>query len=175
AEFAKITKDGKGDSQQFINLAEWALSHGLLKEFEKSMDELAKVDKSHPSFVAYEKVKADLARQPGNEGRAAEWRGALFRNYRITTTPSTHYALLNKAPRDDVDDVKSRLKALEENMTAFYYWHALKGKKLEVPQERLSAVLETVNKPSESPSEAFDRYNKLFGSLPVAACTVYSH
>ncbi|MBI1914475.1 MAG: DUF1570 domain-containing protein [Planctomycetes bacterium] len=171
AEFARIAKDGKASPQQLTELAEWALAHGLIDKFEKTMDELVKTDKADRSAVAYEQVKTDLARKPG-DGDAAQWSRALFRNYKIAT--SAHYALLHKAPSDEAEDVQSRLKALEENMTAFYYWHALKGKTLPVPEKRMCAVLETVRDPNTSPAAAFDGYNRLFGSVPVTADSFYS-
>ncbi len=169
AEHAKLTKDkgSKPSPRQLVDLADWALGHGLLDKFEQVMDALVKTDKGHRAAAAYEKVKAELDRKlPSPSGNYGGVR--LFERYKDDAV-SKHYVLLHKA-RDDSEDVKERLDCLEDHLKAFYYWHALQGKALPLPKERLVAVLET----GREAAAQFRKQNKDFDALPVFYDSFYS-
>src|SRR5262249_22449207 len=53
---------------------------------------------------------------------------------------SDHYSLLYNATHATADH-KHRLELLEQNMKAFYYWFALKGQQLAMPDQKLVVVM----------------------------------
>src|SRR5262249_21897998 len=72
------------------------------------------------------------------------------------------YALLHNLDAVKPPEVVSRLKRLEETYKSFYYWFALRGKVMPLPDQRLVAVL--VKQGSE-----FKRQQQIFDSLPTVS------
>src|SRR5207248_2039059 len=128
--------------------------------FEKTMEEFAAADKAHPSADAFLKVKAALAVNlaPGETGKPGLEK-TLFRNFKAAT--NQYYTLLHKS-REDSLEVVSRLKHLKENFIAFYYWHALKGKVLPMPKEKLVCVLA-----QQEDSDSFTKQHGLFDGVAI--------
>src|SRR5262249_17275022 len=110
AERAKVMKE-KPTTERVLQLAEWTLTHGLVKEFTKVMDELAATDKSNPRVALYRKVKAALEKPVTRTDAAAAWKQKLGDRYNIAE--QGHYALLH-ANKTETAEVKSRLARLEE-------------------------------------------------------------
>jgi hypothetical protein len=154
-------KDGKPISADALyRLAEWALKHDLLDKFVETMNDLAKLEPKHEAVVAFQKVQADMARPIVKNDMADVWRTKVLDNYKVER--SEHYALLHNMDASRPAEVDSRLKRLEANYRAFFYWFALKGKVLPVPEERLTAVL--VKK-----GEEFKRQQQIFDALPLVS------
>jgi hypothetical protein len=157
-------KDGK-NAENLLELAEWVLAHAnisdtrerTLTEFAKVMGELREVNPSHPVVKAFDQVQSDLDRGAAKEGAAATWKDRLG-GYKLKD--SKHYTMLFDSPEGDPAEVSTYLNELEENMRGFYYWFALKGRVLPVPERRLLAVL--VNKP-----EQFHSYRHAFDDAPL--------
>jgi hypothetical protein len=124
-------------------LAEFALNHGLIDEFAELMDDLAKnenktgEDKLDRAVESYKQVKEGLDKSIDREDATRYWRNKL--NFRLSQ--SKHYSLLYNTPVSDPPEVRQRLASLEENMRAVYFWFALKGQVLKMPEEKLVAVL----------------------------------
>jgi len=128
---------------KIFELAEWCLNHAMVPEFAAIMDEVAKsgkatgLDKLDKAVEAYTKVKGALAQRIDKENASNHWRGRL--GFRISQ--SDHYSLLYNAAVNDPPEVQRRLKMLEDNMRAVYYWFALRGVALNMPEEKLVCVL----------------------------------
>jgi hypothetical protein len=156
-------RKNKPTSSDFLELAEWALSHGLVKEFTTVMEDLAKADANHPAVVAFAKVKAALEKTPGDD-TAEVWQQKLLRDYKIVR--KGHYALLHNYATNDAPEVHSRLHRLEDNFQTFFYWFALKARPgitlPEVPANRLVSVL-------VAQEEQFERQHQIFDSTPMVA------
>jgi len=139
-ERAKVFKDSKQPkAESVLDLAEWALSHGLLPKFEELMDKLALEEKTNPAVVAYVKVKAELAKPvPGMP--TAPW---FTERQKVCKTElkAPHYVLLHSLSDADQSEVTSRANRLEDHLHSYYYWFALRGQVLPVPRERLVAIL----------------------------------
>jgi hypothetical protein len=129
--------------EKIYDLAEWCLNHGLVAEFAALMDEAASagkktnLDKLDRAVEAYTQVKDGLANKLEREDAAAYWRSRL--GFRVST--SDHYALLYNAALNNPPEVEQRLKALEDNLRAVCLWFALKGVALNLPDQKLVAVL----------------------------------
>jgi hypothetical protein len=155
-----LTKDRQEPRpEQLLELADWALTHGLLDEVPKAIDRLAKADPKHPVVAAFRKTQAAIDRPNlQDDGTAAAWRERLG-EYRIRE--STHYALVYDVPNNS--KAQSWLDRLENHYRGFFYWFALRGVELPVPDRRLVAIL------VDSP-EAFEhQHKKVFDELPMMA------
>lgn len=147
-------------------LARWALEHGSLTDFKWAMNELVKIDKTLPEADAYLKVEAALKLKLNRNNDAQRWK-AVFSNYDVAT--NEYYALLNRSRPDSVE-VVSRLNRLKFNFEGFYYWHALQGKVLPMPQDKLVAVMV---QPGEGGRD-FLRQHSIFDSVAITADSFYS-
>src|SRR5262249_26435769 len=142
-------------AEKLLELAEWAVSHGLLDKVSKVIEELAQIDAKHPSVVAYQKIEAAMNKPVSRDDAAVSWRERLG-EYKIKN--SKHYTLLYDVSEEAQADL--RLKHLEQNYRGFFTWFALRGRALPVPESRLVAVL------VESP-EAFEhQYKDIFDAPP---------
>jgi hypothetical protein len=128
-----------------LDLGEYALTHGLVDEFADLFDELArsKEDQTGGSkelrdaVKAYTTVKAALEKAIDRDELAQSWKARLG----CRDDSTKHYVLLYTAPVDSPPEVKDWLAMLEHHMKAFYYWWALKGHALPLPDQKLVAVL----------------------------------
>jgi hypothetical protein len=165
---ATMEKSKEPPSQdKLLELAEWVLTHGLIKEFPIVMDELAKAKGNNPTaqkaLAAYKKVRDDLKRPTtSRDDLLNAWKGRGFK-----TTFSDHYALLYDVPGTEPADVVRRRDRLEETLHAFYYWFALRGQALSMPTQRLTAVY--VDKPDE-----FQRLQSAFEASSGVADAFFS-
>lgn len=126
-------------AEDFVRLAEWALHHRRLEEFDKNMDQAASLDPQHRAVVAYTQLQAAMKKPVATDPAAPQWKEKL--SYE-SMDESPHYTLLYKATvlPADVDHVK---KMLEENYQAFFDWFALKGHAQSLPTKKL--VVAVVN------------------------------
>jgi hypothetical protein len=124
-----------------LELAEWALTHGLIDKFAESMDKLSmdEKEKDTPAVVAYLKIKP-LVNSKVERDPDSPW-VARLKNGGFKAATSDHYLLLHNVDDKYKNEVKSRQDRFEEAFKTFYYWNALKGKILPVPKERLLVIL----------------------------------
>lgn len=155
--FAKTFKD-KPSAEIILELADWTLQHGLVDKFPQVMDKLVEADKGHPAAVAYVKIKADLAKPAEDNETAADWRNKLLHGYKITE--GAHYKIIHNASTNEASEVKSHLDHLENAFRGYYYWFALQGQALSVPQTRQLVVLTNQDKD-------FQHFRKILTSGPV--------
>jgi len=152
--------------EKILELARWVLANGKIDEFPNIMDDLAKLEPDDSVVVAYKKVKADMDRKITKDDTAAYfWKSTpAFTSYNIKVDADKypHYVLLYPSNvKSDAPELKSRLERLEENYRAFFYWFALQGKALPVPDQRLVAIL--VDKVEE-----YQDYHKGFDNVITA-------
>lgn len=138
----EVTKKDK-----LLFLANWALQHGLLTEFEQTMKSLEKKDEKDPVVVAYKTVQKQMeeARKGDDPGAVSVINKLKAEGY--TAYPSKHGLYNLYTTLSDKDKgIALRLKQLDRTYQSFYYWFALKGKVLAQPKYRLVAVLESTPK-----------------------------
>jgi hypothetical protein len=145
-------EESKKDTKDWLDLATWALEHGLLDQFTKLIDRLEKKDKDNPIVQALLQTKANLEKPSSKANDAGYW---LNRLSRLKPFTSPHYTLLHEAASDKSPEVTGLINHLESNMKSFYYWFALRGKVLPVPDEKFVAVLL---------NSEFDRKVEIFGN-----------
>jgi hypothetical protein len=138
------------NADDFILLAEFALNHGLINEcvatLEETIKDLAKgsipAASEHVKNVlaAYQKVKQDLAKPVFGTAAVDLWKKRLP-TYGAAPSADGHYVIFfNEQSKDPPPEIQRRLALLEQNMRAFYYWFALRGKALPVPDDKLVAI-----------------------------------
>jgi hypothetical protein len=163
----------KGDRSKIFELADWALAHGLYDEFAALMDGLvtSKEDQNaaSPQIVkdavkAYAQVKVALDKPIDSDVRANFWQSRLS----ARMEKSKHYAVIYTSTNANPPEVQSRLAALESHMRAFYYWFALRGLALPMPQDKLVAIL--LDKPDE-----FRKQRAVLEDEPLVSDGFYAH
>jgi Protein of unknown function (DUF1570) len=152
--------------EKLLELARWALAHGLVDKSPRRgsvadvMDELAKISPSDPAVKAYRQIQTDLERHIVKPDDASVWRSKLG-NYKTAT--SDHFVLVhNAAGTSTPPEVSAFLQRLEEHYRGFFYWFALRGRALPLPDQRLVAVL--ISKPEE-----FKARREVFDNPPLNA------
>ncbi len=157
---------GKPTVEQVIDLAKWALGHGLIHQCAAVMEEAAKLAKEspNPTVAAFQKVKADLDKPVAGESPAVAGYLKLLPGYTVATGPQWHYALLHPSDTSDVSaaEVQARLGRLEDACRAFYYWFALHDITLPVPARHETAILT-----GKKDKEKFKQLHNVFASGPV--------
>jgi hypothetical protein len=165
--FATIRRDKLKDGKKvepLLEVAEWALTHALIDEFLDVMQDVRKLDSQHPSILALDAVQAGMKKRiAGDEDAATVWKTKLANN---KVKQSAHYTLLYNSPDNEPEEVLTYIDRLERNYEAFFYWFALKGKTLPIPEKRLVGVL--VNKIDE-----FQNYRQVFDNVPLVADGFY--
>src|SRR5262249_46060577 len=126
-----VREKEKPRADRWLELAEWCLQHGKTDEVPKIVTEAAKMDDKNAAVVAFKKTKAAMDKALPQEDNSLTWKERLG-NYKIKQ--SAHYTLLYDAPSEAVAD--RWLRRMEETYDNFFYWWALKGKALRVPQQR---------------------------------------
>ena len=91
---------------------------------------------------SFQAVQAALDR-PVTRDAAAVWQKRLGDGYTMAMSKDGkgHYLLFHNLQANEQADVQERLARLEDSMRTFYYWFALRGVVLPVPEERLPALL----------------------------------
>jgi hypothetical protein len=152
ARFKETFATQPADKRAVLDLAEWALEHGLNDKVVEVMKRYLEMDKTSPEAVAFLAIQKELAK-PAEQEDPAEWRGKLFAGYKPTSKKDGHYVVIHDGPPEAIE-VKTTLDLLEDNFHGFYYWWALRGKVLPVPRQKQVVVL--TDKP-----DAFKRYQTI--------------
>jgi hypothetical protein len=146
ANFRKSTEQSRTKSAaDYLNNAEFALSHGLLAECEELITEAGKQESKSEAdkkkLAACAKVLAELNRPSDGQTTVGNWEKRLA-GYGVTYSDKGHYAVFYtpKAIQVPVEVIR-RGTLLENHMRAFYLWFALKGHALTFPQEKLVAIM----------------------------------
>ena len=107
------------------------------------MDEVKKADPKDPILANVERIRDLLKNPPSVNDPAAQRLSDEFENqhYRSLTSDKGHYILLTNMEPSSNPELAKKLAKLEEVYSTFFYWHALKGQRVEPPPYRLLAVV----------------------------------
>jgi hypothetical protein len=146
ARHAKWLKS-QGDPQQLLELVSDALELGMVTDAVQYADELLKLSQDakrasqfNNQVQKFAEVYAKL--QPKLKGGAAPSSEAEIWRLRLDASnvhAQGHYTVIYWD--SSADEVKRRADQLEDNLRAFFLWHALRGVGLEVPDRSLIAIL----------------------------------
>src|SRR5262249_55847 len=127
----KIQKFKKEESlkktEDWLELASWALEHGSLDNYIQVMTDLEKKNKDNPIIQTNVKAKGGLERPITKGDSAPMWMSKLQSKNSFKISPRDHYTLLYQTA-DNAPEVTGLLDHLERNMKSFYYWFAMRGK-----------------------------------------------
>jgi hypothetical protein len=158
----------KASTEAVIELARWALEHGLVTKaydkFSEVMDELAGTTKDDKVVATYLEVKKNLGTPVKDVGPTVEQMRLQdkFKLKRLAR-PNDHYVVYHQSASDDSPELVARLDRLEQNFRSFYYWFALKGISLPMPTERQTAVITGGSKENDD----FNGLHTMLTSSPV--------
>jgi hypothetical protein len=148
----------KPSASDVLEMADWTLAHGLVDKLAQVMDKLIEVDKGHPAAVAYLKIKAELDKPAASDDASTAWRNRLLAGYKVVETP--HYTLVYQPRSTSSLGIESHKELLEKSFRGFYYWFALKGVALPLPQHRQLVVM-------TGQDSDFKRLQKVFTPGPL--------
>jgi hypothetical protein len=150
----ELLKGVKPEDQadKWVELGKWALAHGMTDEIPNVMENIAKTKSKDPTIVsilsAYQAMDAGMKKElKRDEAVFARWREKFGSNLRTYYDPwsvspaSGHYAAVYRSESLDPTEVKSFIVRLEEHYRGFFYWFALRGTTLKVPDYRLVVLM----------------------------------
>jgi hypothetical protein len=158
--YQKIIFNKAEPAASFLDLAQWALTNGLEAKVPELMKQVAdrNAASADPTVTkileAYNKVNQQMDQ--------ALSRDELFYDagsLKLNPAKSEHYSLWYDAPTG-APEIDSRLKKLEQNYRSFFWWFALRGQALPVPDKRLVAL--QIDRP-----DRFQEYQQAFGAEPA--------
>jgi hypothetical protein len=135
-------------ADKWLELGKWALAHGLTDEIPNVMDNIAKTKSKDPAIVgiltAFQTMDAAMKKSlTRDEAVFSRWRERFGNNLRVyhdpmsASPPSGHYTAVYRSESSDPTEVKRFIARLEEHYRGFFYWFALRGTTLKVPDYRL--------------------------------------
>jgi hypothetical protein len=165
-----LLKDGLPEKR--LELAEWALSRGFLKTCADHMDKLAEKEAPAPAVkaavTAWRQLQNDLREKGSSEEKRLPRDEALYKQwrekFRKDAYQTRHYDIFYD---DQVKNHEALARKLENQFHGFYYWWALRGKALPLPQKRLVVVLLGTPK-------AFNEWHTAFDNQPLSVEGFYS-
>jgi hypothetical protein len=156
-----IEKDKDGKTANLLRMAEWSLDHRRLPDFLKAMKELAALDAKHPAVVAFTQVQGKIGRPLTRDDPAARSLQDELKTEGFKTLASDRYTLLASKQLADESIARRYLTQLEETYQVFFYWFALKGKVLDIPDFRLVGVLYDLPSRFRAEAMAFEPVSKV--------------
>lgn len=128
----------KGNPNQLMQAATWALEHGMLRAFYETVAEVLRLDPNHKRAKLVQQLKQRIDRPLGDYERQEKELRKLVGLSNMKIKASAHYLLLY-----DTDDKRAneRLKLLESVYEVFLMRFFAHGVELEVPDEYLKVVL----------------------------------
>src|SRR5262249_25948052 len=95
----KELKEGASDkAEKLLELAKWALQHGLVDKVPALMEELAKEDAKNPAVAVFQKVKGDIGRRLNRDDPVLAW--AKDKLSQFKAKQSEHYTLIYDVPNE---------------------------------------------------------------------------
>src|SRR5262249_23280953 len=129
---------GKPRPDEVIELARWALAHGLLDKCAELMKKL-EGERGNDIVDAFKKVQAELAKGRRGTEVTGKWTSKLLKGYKVAQDDKHHYAVVH--PGMPEAELTAQWTRLEDSFRGYYYWWALRGVALPVPKDRLVAIL----------------------------------
>jgi hypothetical protein len=155
------------DAQAMLRLGEWALEHGMMKEFHAVMNELSKLGTKPETVVkalaAYNKVRENLKKVPSTDDASQAGLRADLKSegYRLAYSPGGHYTVLTNVPSSRQDALRRRMVLMEDAFERFFYWFAFNSTTVPpMPAQRQLAIL-------VADAKEFYAKHAVWGSLPL--------
>jgi hypothetical protein len=150
-------------TKKYLDLAEWALQHGLPKKYEEVMDKLAGdiAYNKEPPVIRYVALKQRLSKALPDEPNSG-WYAKLRDGYKRDTKDMLFYTIYHPNLEERDEALVGRKTRLEEAFRTWYYWWSLKGAELPLPEHRLVVFL-------VGPDEFLPRHDALTWKRPKSS------
>lgn len=163
------------DAQILLDLVTEALEYGMAGEAVKYADELlaavaAGKARTTPSVLAfagaYGKLQKPLKDLPAQRGDGDRWAKQLSLAVSGAKAENRNHFTLVYWDASEQDRTR-RFAQLEDNLRAFYLWHATRGQVLPLPERPLTAVLPRTTEETITLARSLDHYPVLTDSFYV--------
>ncbi|WDQ18824.1 DUF1570 domain-containing protein [Rhodopirellula sp. P2] len=140
----KILREKTVDN--YIQLAQWALQHGMLKECKSLLSDAWKLDPTDVKIKKLASLMVHINRPVPNDSASEAHVRNLIGGSRMEMSRSKHFALFHD-PQTEKDSVtkmtraEMRLELLEKVYESYFLTFALRGFYLKPPSDPLNAVL----------------------------------
>jgi hypothetical protein len=136
----------KQDAEFTMEVARWALKHGLLRQFHQAVDLAKEYDPQNEEVARIELLRAKMAADFGDFSEQEKQLRKYVRKRDMRVALSEHFILLHDTPERPAEGRRlprseERLQLLEQVYETFLFTFYARGVELEVPRERLMVVL----------------------------------
>lgn len=135
----RLAKAQKGNEADRMDLAVWAIKHGMVDEFHRAIELVLEAEPKHQQARKVQELRAVLAEPlPESPEEEKPLRDLLGSAGIWKYKRSPHYILAYDTPEDRAQE---RLDLLERVYETFFMFFTLKGCELQKPAERMMVVL----------------------------------
>ena len=145
-QFSKqLGRAGKDADKRFA-AAQWALRHGLLKQFYEAVDKTLEADPQHAGAFKVRKLKKLMDQKITDASKQEKELRDLVKRDQMKIAQSDHFILLHDtpdkpAPNRRIPRAQERLQLLEQVYESFLLRFYSSGVELEIPKEKMKVVL----------------------------------
>jgi len=148
-------------TEDFLDDADWALAYGMPDRAVDVVNKLtgSETHKAHPAVAAFAKVNTALAEKVFAEP-AGQVVAKLKESGKYKVETGKFYQVYHNLTGSDAAEARSRLARLESAYKTVYFWYALRGVELPIPNEKLIAIL-------TSSDDDHKQLHQLLGKAPL--------
>ena len=145
-QFGKQLGRAGNSADKRFQAAQWALRHGLLKQFYEAVDETLKANPQHAGALKVKKLQKLMEQPIGDSSQQEKELRDLVNRPEMKIAQSAHFILLHDTPDKPaanrrIPRAQERLKLLEQVYESFLLKFYANGVELEIPKERMKVVL----------------------------------
>lgn len=135
---------GRKDAAMMFEAAQWALSHGLVPQCVKAVEETLQLDPQNSEALRLKAVYDEISKPAPDASEPERALRQFCGKPGMKIETSDHYILLHDLPERKRGEIrataKDRLNLLEKVYTAFMFTFMARGVDLEIPQQKLPVV-----------------------------------
>ena len=144
-QFGKQLGKAKSDPNAVMTAAAWALRHGMLDAFYKSVDKALELDPKHSDAKRIKALKAEMEKDLGDSTKQQDELKKFVNRPQMKFEISKHFVLMydtpEKAEKGRKPHHKEQIALLEKVYDSFLLTFFSRGVALEIPKEKLKVVL----------------------------------
>jgi uncharacterized protein DUF1570 len=133
------------DAEKRMQVAQWALRSGLLRQFYSAIDKVLEIDPQHPRAKLVKQLKAKIDAPLGDSSKQTADMRALVGRDDMKIKESNHFVLMHDTPdtptQGKLTRADERVRLLETVYECFLLRFYAYGVELEIPKEKLKVVL----------------------------------
>ena len=145
SQFTKLLNKSGNSPDQCLAASQWALRHGMLRQYHLAVDKALAADPQHVRVVLVRQLQAKMNADLGDSSAEIDAMRKLIGRNDMKVLQSKHFVLMHDTPdkiiRDNKTRAQERLQLLETVYECFLLRFYAYGVPLEIPTRRLKVVL----------------------------------